>query len=82
MIKEISESGGLFMDRIHVNSSNIESIGYENSSQTLEISFINSGIYQYYGVPYDIYQGLMNADSHGRFLHQYIKNNFSYRKLY
>jgi len=82
MSKVIIESGGLFMDRIHVNSSNIESVGYEDSSQTLEISFINGGIYQYYDVPYDIYQGLMNADSHGKFLHLYIKDNFSYRKLY
>jgi len=69
------------MDRIPVNSSNIESIGYDDSSQTLEISFLNGGIYQYYGVPYKIYQGLMNADSHGRFLHQNIKNKFSYTKI-
>jgi len=44
---------------------------------TLEIEF-NNGIYQYYDVPEDIFQELINASSIGSFIHQNIKNNYSY----
>jgi hypothetical protein len=39
----------------------------------LEIEFNSGGIYQYYGVPQEIYEGLMNAGSQGIYFHQNIK---------
>ena len=39
------------MERQHVNSSNLESVGYDPTTQTLEIEFLNGGLYQYSGVP-------------------------------
>ena len=65
------------MDRISVSSSNVISVGYDGDSMTLEIEF-NNGIYQYYDVPEDIFQELINASSIGSFIHQNIKNNYSY----
>ncbi len=44
---------------------------------TLEIEF-NNGIYQYYDVPEDIFQELINASSIGSFIHHNIKNHYSY----
>ena len=38
------------MKREHVESSNIESIGYDVKTQTLEIEFLNGAIYQYFDV--------------------------------
>ncbi|TZE80651.1 KTSC domain-containing protein [Calorimonas adulescens] len=62
------------MERQNVQSSNLRSIGYDQTTQTLEIEFNNGGIYQYYNVPQIIYEGLLNASSHGKFFHQYIKD--------
>lgn len=56
-----------------MTSSNIASIGYDSISQTLEVEFLNGSIYQYYDVPEALYEGLMSADSHGKFLAEYIK---------
>ncbi len=39
----------------------------------LEIEFLSGSVYQYYDVPQSIYDGLMAADSHGKFLAAYIK---------
>jgi hypothetical protein len=39
------------MNREAVTSSNIASIGYDEDSQTLEIEFLNGGLYQYFDVP-------------------------------
>ncbi len=65
------------MERETVNSSTVLSIGYEPTSETLEVEFKNGGIYQYYNVPEPIYQSLMTSDSKGKFLHVYIKPAYS-----
>ncbi|MBE0539024.1 MAG: KTSC domain-containing protein [Ignavibacterium sp.] len=70
------------MEREHVSSSNLKSIGYDPDTQTLEIEFLNGGLYQYINVPERIYNGLMAASSHGSYFDQYIKKGgYRYRKL-
>lgn len=69
------------MKRTNVESSNIESIGYDSRSQTLEIEFLNGTIYQYFDVPERIFEELMGADSHGRYLNANIKGIYRYSKV-
>lgn len=69
------------MNRDHVQSSNIESIGYDSGRQTLEIEFLNGSIYQYFDIPQHIYDGLMGADSQGKFLAANIKGYYRYSKV-
>ncbi|WP_264564691.1 KTSC domain-containing protein [Flavobacterium sp. N3904] len=69
------------MNRKSVTSSNIASIGYDDSSETLEIEFKNGGIYQYFDVPEKIYNGIMSASSHGEYLAQNIKGYYRYSKV-
>jgi hypothetical protein len=66
------------MDRIRVVSSNIRSVGYEESSETLEIEFTSGTIYQYSDIPESEYEGLMNAASKGRYFNQNIKDCYRY----
>ena len=67
------------MYRQRVSSSDLYSVGYENG--TLEIAFNSGGVYQYYNVPYSIYQGLMCAASHGKYFHAYIRNGYRYSRI-
>ena len=69
------------MIRTKVSSSNIASIGYDSSLQTLEIEFHSGGIYQYFSVPQSVHAGFMNASSHGTYFHDHIKDVYSYRKI-
>ena len=39
----------------------------------LEVEFLNGFIYQYYDVPEVLYEGIMSAESHGKYLNEYIK---------
>jgi hypothetical protein len=66
---------------IPVSSSNIASIGYETSTQTLQILFHSGGLYQYSGVPQSIHNGIMSAPSHGQYFHRNIKDVYSFVKL-
>ena len=70
-----------FMDRTPVTSKNIVSIGYDYSSCTLEVEF-QGGIYQYYNVPGEVFEGLMQAPSKGSFLDQYVrKAGYAFAKV-
>jgi hypothetical protein len=63
------------MHREFVRSRSIRSIGYEHAKQILEIEFRQGPrVYEYYGVPLDIYDRLMTAESKGTFVNQMIKS--------
>ncbi len=61
------------MERIPVQSSNLRSVGYDRESGTLEIEFKSGRVYQYSGVPEEVYEGLMSASSHGTYFDRYIR---------
>jgi len=73
--KRLSEKEIEQMEREPVSSSTILSVGYDQSSETLEIEFKN-GIYQYYNVPSAVHQQFMESSSKGQFLHFNIKNAY------
>jgi hypothetical protein len=68
------------MERNPVISSNIASIGYDETTSTLEVEFLNGGVYHYYDVPDSIYKDLLAAPSHGQYLVAYIKGRYRYSK--
>ncbi len=70
------------MRRDHVDSSNVESIGYDASTQTLEIAFLNGAVYQYFDVPEQMYTEIMKPGvSKGEYLSRNIKGSFRYSKV-
>lgn len=69
------------MERYSVASSNVASIGYDERSETLEVEFLSGAIYQYYGVPKDVYDQFMAVPSKGQFLNTYIKNFYGYSRV-
>jgi hypothetical protein len=69
------------MNRQKVSSSNIDAIGYDEGSQTLEIEFKTGSIYQYSGVAAHIYDGFLRATSKGRFFDQFVRNRFQTHRV-
>lgn len=69
------------MKRQSVHSSNIASIGYDDNNKILEIEFHHGGVYQYLNVPFDVYEKLMDANSHGTYFSANIRNNSLYRTI-
>ncbi|UII22193.1 KTSC domain-containing protein [Fulvivirga ligni] len=70
------------MHRKYVKSSVIESIGYRQVSETLEIKFLDSGdIYQYFDVPNQVHFDLMHSISKGQYYNEYIKNYYEESKV-
>ena len=67
------------MHRIPVESSMIDSIGYEKN--VLEVRFCNGGLYQYLDVPEPVLAELMRAGSKGRFFNQHVRGRYPALRL-
>jgi hypothetical protein len=66
---------------VAVSSSNLAAVGFDSWSATLTIEFNDGSSYEYYNVPRSEYAGLLSADSHGRYFHAYIKDQYHYRRI-
>lgn len=58
-------------------------VGYDAGSQTLEVLFKNGNLYQFFDVPSNVYEELMNppTGSHGTYFSQNIKGSYRFAKL-
>lgn len=66
--------------RILVESSNIASVEYDKETRILEIEFHHGAVYQYFDVPNDVYEGLMNSPAMGSYFMNEIKSIFENKK--
>ena len=67
---------------ITVNSTNIDSVGYNADTQTLTVKFKVSGqTYEYLNVPQTLYEGLMASESKGKYINDNIRSQFNYRRV-
>jgi hypothetical protein len=64
---------------IHVESSNISEIGWENNK--LYVNFISTGTYEYLNVPRETYEKMLISDSKGSFFFRNIKPLYSGQKI-
>ena len=66
--------------KLTAESSNVVSVGYDETSRVLEIEFTRRAVYQYVDVPPAIYEGLLAADSPGKYLNANVRG-FRYEKV-
>ena len=74
------------MERKPVESSLIESIGYDAAAQVLEIEFKNASksgvkVYRYSDVPISAYECLVSSPSIGKRFLSHIKDKFTATKI-
>jgi len=69
------------MDREYVSSSTVASVGYDAETLTLEVEFIDGGLYQYFDVPEGEAEGLVGASSVGGYLNDNIKGRYRYARV-
>ena len=69
------------MQRQPVESTSIYSAGYDPATSTLEVEFRNHRIYRYIGVPPEVYEALLTAESVGRYFAYNIRNDYECWRL-
>lgn len=68
-------------EMIAVQSSNIESVGYDENDQEVYVKFLNGSVYVYRGVPLHDFEGLRDTPSVGSYLHRNFKNIYPYERI-
>ncbi len=66
---------------VEVESSNVESVGYDDTLNELYVKFKNGGLYKYFDVDVNQYNNFKNSESIGRFLQTEIKPFKNYKKI-
>jgi len=64
------------MRRRAVSSSSLRSIGYQSRTSTLEVEFVNGGVYRYKRVPQAVVDALMKAESLGAFFNENVRDRY------
>jgi hypothetical protein len=67
--------------RTAVKSSNINAVGYDADTMTLEVEFTGGGVYRYADVPAETHAALVKAESVGRHFAAHIRNAFKAHKV-
>jgi len=71
----------LLNSQIETDSSTIKRCFYDYTKGVLKVEFNSGTLYEYEGVPTEVYDGLCKAESQGRFFSESIKGNYSHTKL-
>jgi len=64
-----------------VQSEMLDLVGYDARAQILEVVFNTGDRYRYLGVPLSEYEGLMKAESIGKYMHKYIIGHYDYERV-
>lgn len=63
------------------NSSQVLAHGYDSAASILAVQFKNGGTYHYKGVPAKLYEGLLAAESAGKFINSEVKGIYEFVKI-
>jgi hypothetical protein len=64
------------MEHVSVQSSTIRTVAYDVRRELLEIEFHSGGLYQYLGVPEELYRSFLMSPSKGRYFDKHIKSTY------
>ena len=64
-----------------MESTTLKTVTYDEAWEVLQLEFCNQAIYQYFGVPAAVHQGLLDAQSKGVYFNRVIRGNFRYRQV-
>ncbi|RLV55704.1 KTSC domain-containing protein [Aeromicrobium phragmitis] len=69
------------MKRALVSSSSLRSVGYDDTTHTLEVEFHKGAIYRFDAVPREVHDELVSAESIGRYFNENVRDAYPYRRL-
>ena len=62
-----------------INTSGIDDFSYKG--QTLKVTFHDGSVYEYFGVPNNVYNKFLNSSTQARFARRHIFDSYTYRKM-
>lgn len=59
----------------------LKAAGYDSTSRMLQVVFSTGHTYRYKQVPSQEFEGLMNAESKGEYMHKHIIDRYDFERL-
>ena len=69
------------MQAITVESTVLATVGYDEARELMQVEFCGRAIYQFFGVPVVVHEGLLGAPSKGRYFNQAIRGRFPFCRI-
>lgn len=69
------------MKMIDIDSSMLMAVGYDPATQTLRAVFNSGKTYNYFKVPQEVYDQLMDSDSKGGYMRDLIIDQYPYEQV-
>jgi hypothetical protein len=70
------------MQRLSIDSDSLRSIGYNELGQMMEVEFEDGTLRQYYDVPLDIYDELLETKTKDKYFNDYVKDNYLFQQIH
>jgi hypothetical protein len=64
-----------------LESSSLAKVAYDADRAVLQLEFRDRAVYQYFGVPAGIHEGLLLAPSKGAYFNRVIRGQFAYIRI-
>lgn len=68
------------MERTPIESTELRSVGYDETNYRMVIEFQDGRVFEYLGVPRDEYRGLMEADSPGQYFRRNVRGVYPHSR--
>jgi len=75
----IGRSDGIMIDLYPVESSVIAAAGFDPQRRIMLVLYNTGRAYEYHAVPPEVFQGLMESESKGRYLNDKVLGTFPYK---
>lgn len=69
------------MNPVPLHSTSLAWVAYSAEQRLLEVAFQNGKVYDYFQVPSDTYNELLNAESKGHYFNHHIRNHFHAKQV-
>jgi hypothetical protein len=69
------------MQRERVSSSQIDAVGYDPATKTMEVEFSTGAVYEYYEVSPEVHKSFVTSSSVGRYFGSAIRDNYEFKRL-
>jgi hypothetical protein len=79
LVSVAAETVALTVEAYNVTLNTASLVDIHYKAQVLQLDFSDGTSYEYFNVPYNMYNKLCNADSKGRFVRRHISEAFVYR---
>lgn len=70
------------MERVHLDSEALNSVGYDPARHVLEVEFTSGRVYRYFDVPRREVERMLRAPSRGAYFSERVRDRYRFEQVH